>query len=595
MVHEGFITPERADAARREPLQLASDGAAMRAPHFVSYVLDTLAAQVGTDSLLRGSLTITTTLDSEVQQAAQRILRRHIDQLAAGDVDHNVHNGAAVVLDPASGAILAMVGSPDYGNAAIQGQYNATLALRQPGSAIKPLTYAAALERGYTPASMLLDVPTRFETREGTPYEPRNYDQRYHGPLLLREALATSSNVAAVRVLDDMGLPALLDIAARLGITSLEGQRERFGLALALGGGEVRLLELSAAYAAFANGGQRVTPHALLAIEQQSTGATRTAEQPAPQEAISPPVAYLISDILSDRYARMQAFGAASVLDIDRPAAVKTGTTTDWRDNWTIGYTPDRVVGVWVGNADGSPMRNVSGITGAGPVWHDVMLAAHAGLPPRPFARPDGIVEQEICADSGLLPTPDCPATRMERFIAGTEPTRPDDTHIAVLVDLARNCRAHSDDTAPRGGFTRRVYRVLPPEAEAWAIDAGIPQVPPPCAPAASTVTLAQPVPAAKTRPALLEPAPGSSFVLTPGVPREAQRIELHAQAGGAAARLSIEIDGTTVASFEAPPYRAYWQPTPGTHRAVVVVQDRQGQQQRSAPVTFEVLEDTDD
>jgi hypothetical protein len=203
--------------------------------------------------------------------------------------------------------------------------------------------------------------------------------------------------------------------------------------------------------------------------------------------------------------------------------------------------------------------------------------------------------EQEICADSGLLPTPNCPATRIEHFIAGTEPTRPDDTHRAVLVDPARNCRARSDDaSAPDRSFTRRVYRVLPPEAEAWAVDAGIPQMPPPCAPAASTVTLAQDGPTTEARPALLEPAPGSSFVLTPGVPPEAQRIELHAQAGGAVARLSIEIDGTTVASFEAPPYRAYWQPMPGTHHAVVVVQDQQGQQQRSAPVTFEVLEDTE-
>ncbi|HEX6291593.1 MAG TPA: PBP1A family penicillin-binding protein, partial [Herpetosiphonaceae bacterium] len=421
MVSAGYITSTQADAARREPLQFATSRPPMQAPHFVHYVLDQLAAQFGADTVARGGLTVTTTLDANLQAASQAILQRQIAALAiptGGGPDHQVRNGAVVVLDPADGAILTMVGSPNFADAASQGQVNAALARRQPGSAIKPLTYAAALERGFTPATTILDVPTSFPTREGRPYTPENYDRAFHGPLSLREALATSSNVSAVKVLNQIGVPALLEIAARLGITTLQEDSGRFGLALTLGGGEVTPLELTASYAAFANGGQRVTPYAIVSVdsEEQRTGAMRVPMRvpspegtrhghPAHQEpgknveretlnakletwnlkletqtAVSPQVAYLISDMLSDRYARMRAFGEVSALDVDRPAAAKTGTTSDWRDNWTIGYTPDRVVGVWVGNADGQPMEAISGVSGAGPIWNEVMLAAHRGL-----------------------------------------------------------------------------------------------------------------------------------------------------------------------------------------------------------------------
>src|SRR6476659_9780928 len=192
--------------------------------------------------------------------------------------------------------------------------------------------------------------------------------------------------------------------------------------------------------------------------------------------SLSPQVAYLITDILSDRYARMHAFGAQSALDIDRPAAAKTGTTSDWRDNWTVGYTPDRVVGVWVGNADGQPMEAISGVSGAGPLWHDVMLAAHRGLPPRQFTRPDGIVELTICAEGGLLPTPSCPAIRRERFLAGSEPRQPDASHVAVKVDTHLGCRAPAGYPADR--VTTHVFRILPPEAESWVVASGLTRVP---------------------------------------------------------------------------------------------------------------------
>lgn len=627
MTRAGYVTPVESERAKAEPLQFATErtevtesrnsGASssvrsvrsvaqndrMRAPHFVQYVLGLLEAQLGPEVVARGGLTVTTTLDVDLQDAAQELLRRQVAQLATprdGGPDHRVRNGAVVVLDPSSGAILTMVGSPNFDDAASQGQVNAVLARRQPGSAIKPLTYAAALERGWTPASTILDIPTTFQTREGRPYAPQNYDRAYHGPLALREALATSSNVAAVRVLDSIGIPALLDIAKRLGITTLgnAGSAGRYGLSLTLGGGEVTPLELTAAFGAFANGGRRVTPFAIIGLSGPGLRTEWPSQSLSPQSSVlSPEVAFLITDILSDRYARMHAFGAQSALDIDRPAAAKTGTTSDWRDNWTVGYTPDRVVGVWVGNADGQPMEAISGVSGAGPLWHDVMLAAHRGLPPRQFTRPEGIVETTICAEGGLLPTPSCPATRRERFLAGSEPHQPDDSHVAVKIDSQLGCRAPAGYPADR--VTTRVFRILPPEAEAWVVAAGLVRVPKDVCTVAQNQEPRTENPASSTgagsqfsvlgSPALLTPAPGSVFSLSPGVPRARQQIELNARAGTDVAKLTLLIDGQPLAVFDRPPYRAFWPLAPGVHRARVETIDAQGQVLRSTTVEFVV------
>ena len=610
MARAGYVSPAQAAAAKAEPLQFGGGDQSPRAPHFVNYVLDQLDARLGADVVARGGLTITTTLDADLNDAAQASLRRQIALLSTprnGGPDHRVRNGAVLVLDPHDGAILAMVGSPQFNDTRSQGQVNATLALRQPGSAIKPLTYAAAFERGWTPASQILDVPSTFQTREGQQYTPQNYDRTFHGPLLLREALATSSNIGAVRLLDAIGVPALLNMAGRLGIDSLgdPANAGRYGLALTLGGGEVTPLELTAAYATFANGGRRVVPFAVVAIadadghsliDEQAAAKDRSAPLSETSLGVSPQIAYLISDILSDRYARMRAFGAQSVLDIDRPAAAKTGTTSDWRDNWTLGYTPDRAVGVWVGNADGQPMEAISGISGAGPVWHDVMMAAHKGLPPRPFERPDGIVERAICAEGGLLPGPNCPATRGERFLASNQPTQTDASHIAIALDRDLGCRAPAGYPAAR--VVRRVFRLLPSEAEAWTIAAGLPQPPRAQCPALAAAPTAEgapaaaqnPPPAVPAGPALLLPAPGATFVLSPGIPAERQRIELKARAGrDDAAIVTFLVDGQPLAALSGPPYRAFWQLAPGRHRAEVRVADAHGRETRSAPVEFVV------
>lgn len=563
MVAQGYISSAQRTAALAAPLVLRTHAEPLPAPHFTVYALDAVAALLGPDAAARGGLTITTTLDLDLQSAAQASVTRQIALLGVqrpGEPQHRVRNGAALVLDPHDGAILAMVGSPDFRDSANAGEVNGVLALRQPGSAIKPLTYAAALERGWTPASLLFDVPTAFPTREGRPYRPENYDRVFHGPLLLREALATSSNVAAVSLLEQIGVPALLDLAHRLGIRSLGDPSTPHGLAVTLGGGEVTLLELTGAYAAFANAGVAVDPQAVLAISGPDGVLQYQRPPPSGAQALSPQVAYLISDILADRYARMRAFGARSVMDLDRAVAVKTGTTTDLRDNWMIGYTPDRVVGVWVGNADGAPMQAVSGLTGAGPIWHEVMLAAHRDRAPRPFPRSPNLVEETICTASGLLASPLCPATRREIFVAGHTPPRSDDTHEQVWIDRLRHCRLPAESPAA----VAVVYHHVPAPAAAWAAAADVAQPPTAYCPEASP-------PIQPSAPTILSPQHGAVFRLSTQIARDHQGIELRATLDGPPLPLTFLVDDLPVAQIAAPPYRVVWPLRPGLHRIAVI------------------------
>jgi len=642
MVKAGFLTAEQAELAKREPLHFAGGDVKMRAPHFVTYVRNLLEAQYGPEQVNHGGLEVVTTLDLDMQAQAEAIVRRHLARLQdhrPGQPDHNVHNAALVALDPQSGEILAMVGSPDYFDASIDGAVNAALALRQPGSAIKPITYAAAFEAGsrkletgkqtstsnlqpltssvqypvssfqppaLTPATVLSDVPTAFLTKEGEPYRPQNYDRMWHGPISLRRALATSSNMIAVKVLERIGVDAMIEMAHRLGISTFE-DRDRFGLALTLGGGEVRLLELTAAYAAFANQGRRVEPVAILAVRARERGRTQgnsgelrspeflrvppSSPTSLPPQAISPQVAYLITDILSDDEARLPAFGENSVLKLTRPAAAKTGTTTDWRDNWTVGYTPDLVVGVWVGNADNSPMRYVSGITGAGPIWHDFMEEVLKGKPARNFQRPPGVVELEVCETSGLLPTEHCPRRKREVFIAGTEPTEYDNTYQAYQIDAATGLLWEEGCQGPR---VERVYRILPPDAQDWGRQQGIPEPPTrSCLSPEETIaqspisSLQSPIPLVITHP-----APNTTFALSPELPRSMQRIEVTARPGGSTPlrQVTLIVDGQPLVTLLQPPYRALWQLEEGTHEVKAIGVDARGRHLESQPLQFTVV-----
>jgi 1A family penicillin-binding protein len=595
MAKAGYITAQQAALAKEEPLRFAAAPVVMEAPHFCLAVREEAAKLVGEETLRAGGLRIYTTLDLDLQHLAEEQVRLHLERLNTpqkGFPGHNVRNAAVVALDPRDGAVRALVGSPDYFDATISGAVNAALALRQPGSAVKPLTYAAAFERGFGPATMLADVRSSFLTREGTPYVPLNYDYRFHGPVLLRQALACSYNVVAVKLLDRIGLEALVEMARRLGITSWDNP-ERFGLALTLGGGEVSLWQLTGAYAAFANGGRRVAPYDIMRIEDGQGNILYQAE-PRSQQVLDPRIAYLITDILADPQARIPAFGEGSALDLPFPAAVKTGTTTEWRDNWTVGYTSELVVGVWVGNADNQPMVRVSGVTGAAPIWNGIMRRAHRGAPAA-FARPPGLVEIEVCALSGLLPTSACDHRQKELFLAENVPQEHCTLHRFVVVDALTGALADASCPAERR-MARRVT-FWPVEALAWAEEEGLP-LPPKVD--AGRLGLAAPVPSLEASPdgagsaalRLVSPDPQSVFRLSAAIPAACQQIEVVASCPGELGleEVTLWVDGQPWQRWSGPPYRVFWPLAPGEHVFWAEGQDAAGTRYRSATVSITVL-----
>ncbi len=425
MVERGYITDAEIFAAQQEikdtTFTAPPPNFTRIAPHFMQFVQQQLDAEYGAKGLYRDGLRVYTSLDQDVQKIAEQAIKDNIAKLAG----KNVTNGAAVVIDPKTGEIRAMVGSADFFNAAIDGQVNIALAYRQPGSSIKPFTYLAAMEQGWTPATLFWDKPTTFTNQYGQTYAPKNYDDKFHGPMLMREALARSMNVPAVETLQFVGVPNLLAMAQRVGINF--PPNPQYGLAITLGGAEARLIDMTAGFAVLANGGVKMQPTAIMRVESANGALLRDYRATQGEQVVRPEHAYLITSILSDNSARAKSFGANSVLKLSRPAAVKTGTTNDYRDNLTIGYTPDLVVGVWVGNADNSEMQGVSGITGAAPIWHDIMEGALANVPAKDFVPPAGVVGVEICALGGHVPSPNCPSKRIEFFKADQLPLPPDE------------------------------------------------------------------------------------------------------------------------------------------------------------------------
>jgi len=583
MTRQGYITQAQADRAHAETLDFAATPFPIEAPHFVAAVWTQLQRDYA-DALYAGGLQVITSLDLDWQSAAQEAVQRHLERLNVpepGSPAHNAQNAALVALDPHTGQILAMVGSPDYFNERIDGAVNAALAPRQPGSALKPFTYAAAFDplaaEPWTPATMILDVGTPFVTRRLESYTPANFGLVEHGPVLVREALGSSYNIPAVVALDHIGLDSLVRLVTRLGISTLT-DTSRLDLSLTLGGGEVRLVELTAAYGALANGGYRVDPAYILEVRDRHGEVLYEWTPPARENPVlDPRVGYLITDILSDNEARIPSFGPASALNIGRPAAAKTGTTTDFRDNWTVGYTPNLVTGVWVGNADNSPMVEVSGISGAGPIWHEFMRRALLGQPELEFAVPEGLVRAEVCALSGLLPTEYCPKTRWEWFIAGTVPTERDAFFRPFTLD--RRTGLLADETTPPEEREERVYLILPPEAQDWAIRQGIPQPP-----VGARIASGENVPAR-----LLSPDPHTVFRLTPLLPEDQQRIRLAVAVPSQAEAVAYWLDGALLATVEEPPYEHWWSLQPGEHEISAVVELADGTRITTDRVPFRV------
>ncbi len=516
MVEERCITQAEADVAKAQPWNLAesSERYDIQAPHFALYVRRLLEETYGPEIVAGGGLRVYTTLDLELNSQAQCTIQSYLRILGGEDPsvvipeatsagceaaqyipdvpssrigkDFNVKNSAVMVIRPTTGEILAMVGSADYWDDEIDGKFNvAADGLRQPGSSFKPFTYATFLSQGRNAAHMFLDVRQAFEQGEGmAPYVPENYSRNYHGPVSLRSALARSLNIPAVEAMSIAGIDAVLRTAHKMGINTLDQGLQHYGLSLTLGGGEVRLIDMVYAFTVFANNGamygapvpeedvrpgfRELNPVAILRVEDRNGNVLYQYDRPESRQVLDERLAYLVTDIISDRYTRLPAFGSPNALELanERPAAAKTGTTNNFTDNWTIGYTPQYATGVWMGNKQGDDyMINTPGAYGAAYIWHAVMEYAHHNEPIVPFAQPEGLEDVAVCAVSGLVPTGHCPV-RYELMIPGTEPTETDNIHQAYLVNKETGKLATI--YTPPELVEERVCMALPPEANDW-------------------------------------------------------------------------------------------------------------------------------
>lgn len=447
MEEDGYITEEIetevVDAL--DEVEFRALGTSIHAGHFVMEVRSLLEEMYGPEMLDQGGWKITTTLDWDLQSKAEEIVA---DEIAEVNDSLHITNGASIIMDTDTGEVLSMVGSKDFFAEDIDGEVNVVNSLRQPGSSIKPLVYATAFTEGYNPSSVLMDVVTEFPgADENTPYEPKNYDGEEHGLLHLRDALGSSINVPAVKLIALVGVKDVLSQGYEMGLTSLEPTKEtlsRLGLSMALGGGEVRLLDMATAYSAFANGGMGIEPVFILKIEDPSGDVVYEHKEIKKDRVLDEKVAFLINDILSDNNARLITFGTNSYLNMgDRAVAVKTGTTNDMRDNWTIGWTRDRIVGVWVGNNDNSPMKNVaSGVSGASPIWRKQMLETLTKTPDVAWEVPGGVEQMELDTVSGY-PVHDGFPSYTEWVISGTLPSGDDPIHKKIKV-----CKGQTDKLA---------------------------------------------------------------------------------------------------------------------------------------------------
>ncbi len=440
MREQGYITEQQEKQAKETKLTFSEHVDTIEAPHFVMYVKDLLVKKYGLRQVEQGGLQVRTSLDLSIQNFAQQTVASEVAKLEGS----NVTNGASLVTNPQTGEILAMVGSRNYFDAENDGNVNVTLAKRQPGSSIKPINYATGLIKGYTAATPIIDEKKCFPNPSGKAYCPVNYDGSFHGVTNMRSALANSYNIPAVKMLQMNGLDAMIATASAMGINSFQNP-ERYGLSLTLGGGEVTMLEMSEAFGVFANGGYKIPLQPILKVTDRNGKALEEYTPPKSpifgEKVIPEGVAFIISHILQDNNARTPAFGSNSLLRIkDYPVSVKTGTTNDYRDNWTVGYTPSYVVTVWVGNNNNTPMRGVtSGVTGAAPIWNKIMSELLENTKKEPLQQPQNVVGREVCSSSGLLPPPEgtpdrCP-THFEYFLKDNVPTRTDPGRTKVFIN----------------------------------------------------------------------------------------------------------------------------------------------------------------
>ncbi len=558
LAQSGHLPEHERDRLADLPVSLAAPEAAFRAPHFAEWVL---GEAEGTPTEIR------TTLDASLQAEAEQIVRAHLDRL-----DQSVTSAAAVALDNRTGEVLAYVGSPDFWNARIGGQNDGVRMLRQPGSAVKPFTYALALaSRRYTPASILPDLDLQV-LEAGGAFSPANYDGQFHGPVPLREALASSFNVPAVHLARELGSDALLRTYRQAGLATLNQSADHYGVGLTLGNGEVRLLDLARAYTALARGGTRPAVRTIRWSRSASGDTLHTPHRPAEDSGIDPAVAYLLTDILSDPDARAPGFGRDGPLELPFPAAVKTGTSKDYRDNWAIGTTPTHTVAVWVGNFDGSPMRWVSGVSGAGPILNALLRTLGPG---GDFAWPSGIEDATVCPASGLRPGAACPTRRRNLFLAGTVPNDTCTAHQTHRIDRRTGLLADAD--TPPALVDERLYTIHPPSYHDWMREHGLPL--PPSVTQADVAT--SDALAYSDRLRVEYPASGSVYRIDPVLRRDFQRLRLRGTADPDLLDLSWWVDGERL---DAPMESASWTLAPGHYRIELRGVSPEGHRLRGRP-----------
>lgn len=473
MQQQGYITSDQEKQAKTEVVAFSPLTNGIKAPYFVLWVEDYLAGKYGDVTLEQGGLSVYTTLDPKLQTIAETVVKNDIDKESA---KYNAHNAALVAIDPKTGQVLAMVGGKDYfgkpepdgcivgKNCLFEPNVNLAITPRQPGSSFKPYVYGTAFKKqfGYAPASLLIDVTTDFGSYNGKAYIPGNYNGQNYGPVSMRKAMAGSLNIPAVKTLDLVGVSNAVQTAHDLGITSPLAD---CGLSLVLGGCEIKLLDHVAAYSVIANGGVKNSETPILKILDK-TGQTLEQYQPNPQNVLDPQVAYELISIMTDNNARSFIFGANSPLILpDRVVAAKTGTTNNWHDGWTVGFTPSLAAGVWVGNDPGPKTagsdlkKNADGVVVAAPIWHDFMAQALAGTPAETFTVPAGIQHVTVDEVSGKLPTNATPTTKTEVFADYAVPTAYDDVHINVATDASTGLPA--TNLTPPGQIVYKLYTVL--------------------------------------------------------------------------------------------------------------------------------------
>ncbi|HPJ17125.1 MAG TPA: PBP1A family penicillin-binding protein [Candidatus Woesebacteria bacterium] len=460
MVEDGYISQEVAKTTLEEVknFKFYENTSKLAAPHFVFWVKDILAEKYGDEMVEGGGLKVTTSLDLKIQEKTQQIVSEEIDKAEK----MGISNGAAVVMDPTNGQVLAMVGSRGYNSDKTEGRFNVvTQALRQPGSAIKPITYLMALRRGMSPSTMIMDTPVSFPIPGQKDYSPQNYNGKFNGPMSLRNALGNSINTIAVKLLAQVGVENMLKQAFEMGLTTLEPTPEnlkRYGFAVTLGGAEVRMIDLARGYCSFANQGKLPEMAAVLKVEDKSGKVLEEYRQIEGKQVMSPQEAFLISNILADNSARELTFGAVNGLIIPNyQVAVKTGTTNDKKDNWAIGWTPNVLTAVWVGNNDNTAMLKVaSGVSGASPIWKRIMTELVKTRPKQDFPIPDKIVSVEVDKVSGYN-SHDGFAAKQDYFIDGMQPKINDPIHLKMKVCKDKAGLATPEDIA-NGNYNESEY-----------------------------------------------------------------------------------------------------------------------------------------